>query len=257
MENSKHLGVLSRELTAAYFFEDTDSLPFSEVFRKDDLITNALKRTGAFFEKIRENKIEGQIEQGVLIDDRDGPVLIGLGSTIHSGAVLVGPVFIGRNCSVRYQALVRNRSIIGDGCVIGHCAEIKASICLPGSKAQSKVFVGDSILGRSARLGSGTILANRRFDQKDVKIRFNNDTHLTGLEFVGCVLGDYSRLGANVVTSPGTLVGRHVWVYSLVNLEGFVESNKLVRPKKDFTQLEYINKEPLTLRSGIGEYEWI
>ena len=34
-------------------------------------------------------------------------------------------------------------------------------------------FVGDSILGKSARIGSGTILANRRFDQKNIGIRVN------------------------------------------------------------------------------------
>ena len=97
--------------------------------------------------------------------DISGPVYIGAGTHIHSGVSIVGPVYIGRNCSIRHGAQLRAGTILGDECVVGHSAEIKASICMAGAKTQSGVFIGDSILGLGARVGSGCILANRRFDQ--------------------------------------------------------------------------------------------
>ena len=40
-------------------------------------------------------------------------------------------------------------------------------------KVASLDFVGDSILGKSTRIGSGCILANRRFDQKNIEIKID------------------------------------------------------------------------------------
>jgi len=72
------------------------------------------------------------------------------------------------------------------------------------------------------------------------------------VEFFGAVLGDYSRLGGNVVTSPGTLVGPYTWVSSLISLYGFIERSKLVMLKQE---LKKFDNEEIKLRTGEGEYE--
>lgn len=181
-----------------------------------------------------------------------GPVFIGSGSTIAPGVEIVGPVFIGEDCSIRHGAQIRAGSILGNGCIVGHSAEIKNSVCMSGSKMQSGVFVGDSVLGLGSRLGSGTILANRRFSQDMVVAGSGTHKVATEVEFFGAVIGDYARLGANVVTAPGTLVGPYTWVSSLVSLHGFVPRAKLVMLKQE---LEFRDKEESALRSGRGEYE--
>lgn len=181
-----------------------------------------------------------------------GPVYIGPGSVIESGAAIDGPVFIGSGCHVHHGAQIRNGTILGDHCVVGHSAEIKASVCMTGSKMQSGVFVGDSVIGVSARLGSGTILSNRRFDQKAITLGSGEFKLPTEHQFVGTILGDYSRLGANVVAAPGTVVGPHTWVASLASIWGYIPRGKLVLLKQE---LEYRDKEDLELRSGIGEYD--
>ncbi|MDR2605780.1 MAG: hypothetical protein LBC38_00675, partial [Oscillospiraceae bacterium] len=125
---------------------------------------------------------------------------IGEGTTIHPGAELSGPVWIGKNCEIGHGALIRPYTVIGDGCAVGHGSEVKHSILMNGSKVASLAFVGDSVIGKSARVGSGVITANRKFNQSAVKCAGED----LRSDFFGVVLGDYSRLGANSVTQPGT-----------------------------------------------------
>jgi UDP-N-acetylglucosamine diphosphorylase / glucose-1-phosphate thymidylyltransferase / UDP-N-acetylgalactosamine diphosphorylase / glucosamine-1-phosphate N-acetyltransferase / galactosamine-1-phosphate N-acetyltransferase len=241
---------LPDETTIRYYFEGDPSLPFHLADFDSQISVLAEDRKDRLMEWLGiEVVINGTIEAGVTVS---GPAYIGSGSVIHTGAEIQGPVYIGDNCSVRHGALVRSGTILGEGCVVGHDAEVKNSLCMSGSKMQSGVFVGDSVLGRGARLGSGTILANRRFSQDLVSIKVSDKKLATGVQFFGALIGDYARLGANVVTAPGTVVGPYTWVASLVSLQGFVPRAKLVLLKQE---LEYRDKEETVLRTGRGEYE--
>jgi NDP-sugar pyrophosphorylase family protein len=206
------------------------------------------------FADLRESCIEGLVDEGVAIT---GPVHIGRGSRIHSGVVLDGPVFIGDNVSVRCHAQLRKMAFLSSNCVVGHGADIKHSLCLDGAKIQDGTFVGDSVLGVGARVGSGAILSNRKFNQSEIRVQAHqgsSEFESTGLEFLGSILGDYVRLGANVVLSPGTVIGPYTWVGSGVVLRGTFGPNQLVTVKQE---LEILEKEPMKLRSGRGEYEQI
>lgn len=114
-----------------------------------------------------------------------GNVAIGDGTEIGEGAVIQGPAIIGANCKIMPHALIRPNTIICDNVVIGHGAEIKHSIILPHAKVQSFAFAGDSIIGTSARVGSGTILANRGFDQGEIIISEPTGTYGSGMAFLG------------------------------------------------------------------------
>jgi bifunctional UDP-N-acetylglucosamine pyrophosphorylase/glucosamine-1-phosphate N-acetyltransferase len=129
-------------------------------------------------------------------------------------------------------AVIRPGSIIGNNCVVGHGCEIKNSIVQNSAKVQSLSFVGDSVIGKSARVGSGTIVANRKFDQSNVSIKIEGGAIDLETSFFGCVLGDNSRLGANCVTQPGTLIGPYCWVYPMTNVRGFIPSAKRVSQPK-------------------------
>jgi NDP-sugar pyrophosphorylase family protein len=178
--------------------------------------------------------------------DVEGRVHIGEGTTIQSGVSISGPAYIGKNCSIRHGAQLREGTVLGDGCVVGHAAEVKAAVCMGGSKMQSGVFVGNSLLGSGTRIGSGVIVANRRFDQGEVRLGGRDTSTPSGSEFVGAVLGDFVRLGANVVTAPGAMVGPYTWVGSLTNVTGFVPRAKRVLVKQE---LQISDKDETPLRS--------
>jgi len=158
-------------------------------------------------------------------------LIIGEGTKIHANAVIQGPVIIGKNVEIQSGALIRPWTIIGDNCVVGHGSEIKHSVLFNKSKVASLAFVGDSILGKSARIGSGIICANRRFDQKNITVKNSEGKKIDiGTDFFGLILGDMSRIGANATTLPGSFIGSYTWVLPAVQIRGFVPSQKRVFP---------------------------
>ena len=132
---------------------------------------------------------------------------------------------------IQSGALVRPGSIIGDNCVVGHASEVKHTIMQNKAKVASLAFVGDSILGKSTRIGSGIICANRRFDQKNITVKNSAGEKIdVGTDFFGAVIGDSTRLGANSTTLPGSFIGAYTWILPTVQVRGFIESEKRVFP---------------------------
>ena len=115
--------------------------------------------------------------------------------------------------------------------LFGHCGEIKHSIIQNKAKVQSFTFAGDSIIGKSTRVGSGTILSNRRFDQKNITVKNSVGEKIdVGTDFFGAVIGDNSRLGANCTTLPGSFIGNYTWIMPKVTVRGFVPKEKRIFP---------------------------
>lgn len=216
------------ELTPSYYFSDPLSFRFPEIFDGVEFVPDAFLKSKKLFEDFTKDEVRdlfGLLREHVTIA---GHFSIEDGTEIGAGARIDGPVLIGRNCKIGHGALIRGGTIISDNCVIGHGCEIKNSLLFPGAKVQSLTFVGDSIIGAGARVGSGTITANRRFDQKEISVKIKDNRYSIGMEFFGLVLGDYARLGANVSTLPGTFIGPYTWVMPSMSISGFIPRSKMV-----------------------------
>lgn len=158
-----------------------------------------------------------------------GDYYIEEGVKLLDGCRIEGPVYIGKNCEVGYQAYLRPGTIMGDNCVVGFNSEVKNSVMRAGSKISSLAFLGDSIIGSKARIGSGVIVANRQFNQSNIFYKDDNGEKIDSRrEFLGCILGDNSRLGANSTTQPGTCIGPYTWIYPLTPARGFIPAQKRV-----------------------------
>lgn len=155
-------------------------------------------------------------------------VSVGEGSTIGAYVVIENDVLIGKHCDIRPHAYIRSGTVISDGCVIGHSAEIKHAFLCSGVKVQGLCFVGDSILGKGCRIGTGTIISNRRFDQKPIAWRGPDGLIQTAQEKVGALIGDFARLGAHVTTNPGIIVGAYTWVSSGNVVSGFIDEERFI-----------------------------
>jgi UDP-N-acetylglucosamine diphosphorylase / glucose-1-phosphate thymidylyltransferase / UDP-N-acetylgalactosamine diphosphorylase / glucosamine-1-phosphate N-acetyltransferase / galactosamine-1-phosphate N-acetyltransferase len=211
----------------------------------------ALNHIADLFVGMEENCILGEVSEQVSIS---GPVHIGKGTKIHPFVTIEGPVIIGDNVSVRSHAIVRSQAYIGSNCVVGHSADVKRSICLDGAKMQCGIFLGDSVLGCGARIGSGVITANRKFNQTEVSVLDGTLPRKSGREFFGAIIGRYCRLGANVVTYPGTVIREHTWVGAGCVLHGTYGPDQFISIKQE---LDVRPKNRMKLRSGKGEYEHI
>jgi UDP-N-acetylglucosamine diphosphorylase / glucose-1-phosphate thymidylyltransferase / UDP-N-acetylgalactosamine diphosphorylase / glucosamine-1-phosphate N-acetyltransferase / galactosamine-1-phosphate N-acetyltransferase len=210
----------------------------------------ALNNIADLFVGLRENCILGEVDEHVSIS---GPVHIGKGTKIHPFVTMQGPVIIGEGVSVRSHSIIRSQAYIASDCVVGHSADVKRSICLNGAKMQCGIFLGDSVLGCGARIGSGVITANRKFNQAEVYFKDTGGVpRNSGREFFGAIIGRYCRLGANVVTYPGTVIREHTWVGAGCILHGTYGPDEFVSVKQE---LEIRPKKRLNLRSGKGDYE--
>ncbi len=172
-----------------------------------------------------------------------GNYYIDEGTKIYSGVTIEGPVYIGKNVEIKPGAYIRPGSIISDNCSIGFNSEIKSAVLQKGAKVASLAFVGDSILGKSARIGSGVITANRRFDQDIIKVKINNEKEDTKTDYFGLVIGDNSRIGANSASFPGTFIGPYTWIFPLTQVHGFIPELKKVSNKKEMIFSENEKKE--------------
>lgn len=129
-------------------------------------------------------------------------------ATIASSALLTGPVILSAGCRVGHGAVLRGGVWAGEDVTIGPHSEIKGSLLLARSAAAHRNYVGDSIIGRDVNLEAGAVLANHFNERSDkqISVRLDGQVIATGLTKFGALIGDGCRIGANAVTSPGTLL---------------------------------------------------
>ena len=162
---------------------------------------------------------------------------------IDSSAKIIGPALIGNGTKLGHAVLIREGVIIGENCKILQGSEVKHSILGNNTNLPHFNYAGDSIVGSNVNLAAGAILANYKngATNLEVKVEIDGEKIGTGLEKFGSIIGDGVKLGCNVVTDPGTLIGKNTLVYPLVPLRGTIPANKIVKYKP---QLEIVDKNP-------------
>ena len=207
-----------------YYFNQLDAFPFPNWFEGLSDTASILEKTNSFLTDllVTPDKKENHGTFKGSAPHLYGNYYIGEGSTIYNDVTIIGPVYIGRNVEIMPGAIIRPFTIIGDNCSIGHGSELKHAVLFSGAKVASLAFVGDSILGKSARIGSGVICANRKFNQTNATLSCAGEKFDLRSDFFGAVIGDSSRLGANSVTQPGTHIGPNSWIFPMTNVRGFI-----------------------------------
>lgn len=139
---------------------------------------------------------------------RTGAVAVHRSAVVHESAVLTGPAIVSAGCRIGPGALLRAGTWLDEEVTIGPHSEIKGSLIFARSAAAHRNYVGDSILGQDVNLEAGAVLANHFNERTDkrVFVRLDGRTAATRLTKFGAVLGDGTRIGANAVTTPGTLL---------------------------------------------------
>ncbi|QNF31558.1 LpxA family transferase [Adhaeribacter swui] len=148
-------------------------------------------------------------------------VAIHITAVVESSAVIKAPAIIGEKCFVGGNAYVRGGVYLDTGVSIGTGCEIKSSIILKNSAIAHFNFIGDSIVGQQVNFEAGSITANHHNDRSDKRIFvfYNNAVLETNSHKFGALVGDFSKIGANAVLSPGTLLLPHTIVRRLELVE--------------------------------------
>jgi NDP-sugar pyrophosphorylase family protein len=142
-------------------------------------------------------------------------------ATIETGAIIKGPAIIGPNCFVGANAYLRNGVYLGNEVVIGPGCEVKTSIIMTGTHLAHFNFVGDSIVGTEVNFEAGAVICNHWNEKKgkQIKLLYQSEIIETGIEKFGAIIGDYCKVGANAVLSPGTILAKNTVVKRLELVE--------------------------------------
>lgn len=146
------------------------------------------------------------VENGVILDERSGPIAIGNGTRVFNGAVLRGPVIVGSNCLIGNQAMIRGPALIEDDVQIGFATEVKNALVGAGCLIGPMCFVADSRLDKQAYLGAQVRTSNQRLDRSSIVVRNENSEIDTGMDKLGCWIGARTSLGIQVIVLPGRVV---------------------------------------------------
>lgn len=147
-----------------------------------------------------------EIHPDAVLDQSQGPILIGARSIICRGASIRGPALIGADCLIGDQTMIRGPVSIGDGVRIGFSSEVKNAIIEQGVAIGPMCFVADSRIGRDAYLGALVRTSNHRLDRETVKVMVDGRTMDSGRDKLGCQIGERASLGIQVIILPGRIV---------------------------------------------------
>lgn len=167
----------------------------------------------------------------------EGIIFIGEGTVIEPNVYIRGPAWIGKNCQIRQGAYLRGFVIAGDDCVLGNSCEFKNSILFHKAQVPHFAYVGDSILGHRAHLGSGVTLSNLKITSGNVKVIVQEKSLDSGLRKFGAILGDRSEVGCHCVLNPGSVLGRDSVLYPGVSWRGVCEPHMVVKLKQEHLQV--------------------
>ena len=129
-------------------------------------------------------------------------------AVLEEGVVLKPPAIISKGCFIAAHAYLRGGVFLAENVSIGPGGEVKSSFIFQNSALAHFNFVGDSLIGTDVNLEAGAVLANHFNERPDKTIRVVADGRIveTGVHKFGALVSDGSRIGANAVTVPGTIL---------------------------------------------------
>lgn len=163
-------------------------------------------------EEILSSKIKELSEDDYIITDR---VAIHKSSTVEKGVTFKGTIIISENCFIGAHAYLRGPIFLSNSVTIGPGSEIKQSIIFEKSAVAHFNYIGNSIIGEHVNFEAGSICANHYNERvdKNISVKVNHQIISTNTTKFGALVGDHSKVGANAVLSPGTILNQN----SIVN----------------------------------------
>jgi len=162
-----------------------------------------------------------------MIPNLQGDFEVNNGIAIHKSAIIEHNVIIKRpfiameNCHIAANTYFREGVFLDYLVKIGPSTEIKSSIICSNTSIAHLNYIGNSIIGQHVNFEAGSIAANHYNERQDKKItvKFDNKEIETGVTKFGALVGDNSKIGANAVLSPGTVLKKNSIVKRLELIE--------------------------------------
>ncbi|HUG66708.1 MAG TPA: putative sugar nucleotidyl transferase [Pirellulaceae bacterium] len=168
-----------------------------------------------------------RLGQYVVTDTSAGPVILESNAVTGPFCYLTGPAYIGHGAKLIEHAAVKDAVSIGHTTKIG--GEVEASVIEPYTNKQHHGFLGHSYLGSWINLGAGTCNSDLKNTYGTVNVDHQGEKVATGMQFVGCIIGDYSKSAINTSIFTGKSIGVCSMLYGFVttNVPSYVNYARL------------------------------
>ena len=160
-------------------------------------------------------------------DTQRGPIVLEAGCKIGPFAMLRGPIYIDRHSQINEHAAIKGFVCVGPHCKVG--GEVEGTIIEGFSNKQHHGFLGHSYVGSWVNLGAGTCNSDLKNTYGLVSMQLGETKINTGMQFVGCFLGDYAKTAINTSIFTGKTIGVCSMVYGVAskNVAPFTNSAQL------------------------------
>ena len=143
------------------------------------------------------------VEPGVVVDVRQGSVVLDAGVEVRHGTRLEGPVYAGPGSRL-LGGFIRGSSF-GPECRVH--GEIAASVFLGYANKSHDGFIGHSVVGQWVNLGAGTTTSNLKNTYGPVRLDVGGERIETGRMNLGTLFGDHAKTAIGTLLATGTVIG--------------------------------------------------
>jgi len=180
----------------------------------------------------------------VVTDTRNGPIILEDEVSVGAFCFLCGPLYLGRKAKVLEHAALKDRVALGPTTKVG--GEVEGSIIEAYTNKQHHGFLGHSYLGSWVNLGAGTCNSDLKNTYGEVNLEYDGKRVSTGMQFLGCIIGDYAKTAVNTSIFTGKVIGSGSMLY------GFVTTNvpSFVNYARSFGQITEISPEVAAATQG-------
>ena len=144
-----------------------------------------------------------EIYPQVVVDSREGPVIIEEGARILPFSYLAGPCYVGRGSWIVGGRV--SESSIGPVCRVG--GEVEGSIIEGFSNKYHAGFLGHSYVGEWVNLAAMTTTSDLKNDYSPVRIPIGGRLVDSGKLKLGAFIGDHTKTGIGSLFTAGSVIG--------------------------------------------------
>jgi len=221
---------LTAEALTPWLLELKLPLSSEETFRTLDHQFELVKHLEELFPANHAFRIErdglGEVRPGVFAAEgvsiadtavfhvKAGPVALDREAVVGDFCYFEGPVYVGQRTRLIERASLKGCVCVGEVCKVG--GEIEASVIEPYTNKQHHGFLGHSWVGSWVNLGAGTSTSDLKNTYGEVRLEFPHRRVDTGMQFLGCIVGDFAKSAINTSIFTGKVIGVASMLYGFV-----------------------------------------
>jgi UDP-N-acetylglucosamine diphosphorylase/glucosamine-1-phosphate N-acetyltransferase len=144
----------------------------------------------------------------------EGPVVFERDVEALDFTYFVGPVHVGARSRIIERASLKEQVCIGEVCKVG--GEVERSIIESYTNKQHHGFLGHSYIGSWVNLGAGTSNSDLKNTYGEVRLEYPHRRVDTGMQFLGCIIGDFAKSAINTSIFTGKIIGVSSMLYGAI-----------------------------------------